>query len=102
MQELIAPLLICSLLLQGAAMASAADRPNAARSGTDADRQAFLAYKLRETGQTTAAAKVAGQPQDKQDQLRSEIEKLKQERKPVRTVNYGSTFGRGPAVTAGN
>ena len=93
MREFIGRLLLCAILAQGAAAATASDKAPAA------DRQAFLAYKARETGQTAgAAAKAASGPQDRQVQLKSEIDKFNVERKSVRTIAYGSTFGQGPAT----
>ena len=103
MRELIARLLVCALLAQGASAATASDKAKPAPSRSDAERQAFLAYKARETGQLAgAAAKAASGPQDKQAQLKSEIDKFNLERKAVRTVAYGSTFGQGPGTTPRN
>lgn len=103
MKELIAPLLVGALLAHGAAAASAADKPKATPSGADAERQAFLAYKLRETGQPAAkAAKLVAETRDAPAQLQSDIEKFNRDRKPLRTVAYGNTFGQGPGAASGN
>lgn len=97
----IAHLLAFAVLTHGAAAAIAADRATAKRAGADADRQAFLTYKLRETGQAGAKAAAGGLP-DRQAQPPAEADRPSQERKPMRTVAYGNTFGRGPGASPGN
>ena len=101
MRDSIACLLVCALLIQGASLATAADRPKATPSGTEVDRQTFLAYKLRETGQM-ADTTMAGHPQDKPAPLKSAAEKPTPERKPVRTSFPGNTVGQAPATASGH
>ena len=89
--------LLLPLLCSSALVVHAGDGGKAGASPAELERRAFLAYKLRETGQAPAPAAAA--EQGAQAQLLKEIDKQNRERKPYRSIAYGSTFGSGaPAL----
>lgn len=103
-------LLLAPLLLVGVATVFAADVGGPAKGAPpgDAPRSAFLAYKLRETGQQASAplaaaagAAKAGE-QEKPDALVKQIEKFNQEKKKgYRSISYGSQFAQGSFAAPG-
>lgn len=72
--------------------------PTRLNAQLEAQRNAFQAYKQRETGQAVAqpsSAQAKTATKEAQPELTKQIEKFNQDRKPLRTIAYSSLSAQG-------